>query len=77
MAKAAPKLAPWDTPRVEAEARGLRRMAWSTHPETPRPAPAMRAVQIRGRRLPRTTRLMFSSWARPKRPRSSSERGVA
>ena len=27
MAKAAPKLAPWDTPSVDAEASGLRRMA--------------------------------------------------
>ena len=76
IAKAAPKLAPWDTPRVEAEARGLRRMAWSTQPEIPRPPPAMRAVQMRGRRLLRTIRLILSSEALPNTARTSSPMGV-
>ena len=76
MAKAAPKLAPWDTPRVEAEARGLRSTAWNTQPVTPNPAPETMAVQIRGRRLFRTTRLIFSSAAFPNTPRISWDNGV-
>ena len=39
-------------------------------------APATMAVQMRGRRLLRMTRLIFASDARPKMPRMSSAAGV-
>ena len=77
MAKAAPKPAPWEMPRVEAEAKGLRSTDWSTQPAAPSPAPPSRAVQIRGRRSERTTVFTAGSSAAPKMPRSSSESGVA
>ena len=77
MAKAAPKVAPWETPSVEAEASGLFRMACKMHPASPSPAPPRMAVQMRGRRLACTTRLTFSSCARPNTPRTSSASGVS
>ena len=76
MAKAAPKVAPWETPNVDAEARGLCRIACKIHPDRPKPAPAMIAVQIRGIRLFWTTRLIFLSADFPKMPLMSSVTGV-
>ena len=76
MAKAAPKVAPWETPRVEADASGLWRMAWRMQPARPNPAPATMAVQMRGRRLLRMTRFTFLSADFPKMPLISSAVGV-
>ena len=76
MATAAPNVAPCDTPSVEAEASGLRSTACRMQPASPSPAPATMAVQMRGRRLLRMTRLIFASDARPKMPRMSSAAGV-
>ena len=75
MAKAAPNAAPWDTPMVEAEARGLRRIPCMTQPTMPRPNPATMAVTARGRRRFKT--MMFSfcpPW--PKRVASTRSRGT-
>ena len=55
MAKAAPKAAPWETPVVKGEARGLRRMSCITAPATPSPAPARIAPTIRGNRMDQST----------------------
>ena len=76
MATAAPNVAPCDTPSVEAEASGLRSTACRMQPASPSPAPETMAVQMRGRRLLRMTRLILLSAARPKMPRMSSAAGV-
>src|SRR5699024_10223497 len=77
IANAAPKLAPCDTPRVDADARGLSRIACKTHPTTPSPAPATSAVQIRGSRTLRTTTLILGLLALPATPRNNSFIGVS
>ena len=51
IANAAPKLAPCETPNVDAEASGFLKIACNTHPEAPSPAPAVIAVRILGSRL--------------------------
>ena len=76
MAKAAPNPAPWEIPKVLEEARGLRSTDWSTTPATPSPAPPRMAVQMRGRRMLRTTMLMLLSSALPAMPLMSSSTGV-
>ena len=62
MANAAPKAAPWDTPRVEAEASGLRRTFCITQPDSARAAPTTIATAMRGRR---TWNTMARLWAVP------------
>ena len=51
MPRAAPKAAPWETPRVEAEARGLRSTHCITAPEAARIAPISMAASTRGSRM--------------------------
>ena len=51
MAKEAPKAAALDIPKVNGEARGLRRMHCITTPATARPAPASKAPMILTRRM--------------------------
>ena len=69
MARAAPKEAPWETPRVEAEARGLCSTFCITHPERARAAPTTTAVTDRGSR---TRKRMASVLAVPRPSRVSS-----
>ena len=66
MARAAPKEAPWETPRVEAEARGLWSTFCITHPERARAAPTTTAVAVRGSR----TRKRMASCCSVPRPSS-------
>jgi len=51
IARAAPKAAPWETPRVNGEASGLRITFCITAPAIPREAPATTAATARGRRM--------------------------
>ena len=62
MARAAPKAAPWLTPRVEAEARGLCSTFCITQPDRARAAPTTEAVTTRGSR---TRKTMVSHWSVP------------
>ena len=73
MAKAAPKLAPWETPIVEAEARLFCKITWSIAPVKPRPAPETIEVSTLGSLLLTMIRLIFSSLALPKIPRNKSD----
>ncbi len=57
MAKAAPKEAPWETPRVEAEASGLRRTHCMETPARARAMPTTIAVTVRGIRTVQTIML--------------------
>jgi len=47
-ARAAPKAAPWDTPRNPASTRGLPKMVWKAAPEPPSTAPRRMAPRARG-----------------------------
>ena len=51
MANAAPKEAPWETPRVEAEASGLRSTFCMIQPAKANAIPTMMPVTIRGIRM--------------------------
>ena len=51
MATDAPNAAPWATPSVLAEARGLRSTLWNAQPESESAMPATSAVRMRGRRM--------------------------
>lgn len=50
MAAAAPKEAPWDTPKVEAEASGLRSTLCMTQPDMARANPTPVPTAMRGMR---------------------------
>lgn len=67
IATAAPKDAPWETPRVEAEANGLRRTFCITHPDMARAAPTTTAAAMRGIRtfqmMVRVSRLPYPTRA--------------
>jgi hypothetical protein len=63
--KDAPKAAPEETPKVYGSAKGLSKSPWKTAPESPKAAPAKRAVTRRGRRTSKraTTRpLSTADW---------------
>jgi hypothetical protein len=55
MAKEAPKAAALDIPKVNGEARGLRRIHCITTPATAKPAPASKAPIILTKRMFQTT----------------------
>lgn len=55
IAKDVPNAAPWEIPRVDAEASGLRKMLCIAQPTVARPIPATIAVTILGIRILNTT----------------------
>lgn len=59
IADAAPKAAPCDTPSVEDEASGLRKILCITQPVTDNPMPATIAVTMRGKRILNTIISVF------------------
>ena len=57
----APKLAALETPNVEGEASPFRRHACMSNPLNAKPAPTTMAPKVRGRRIPRTMRIVPAS----------------
>ena len=55
MAKAAPKAAPLEAPRMSGEAMGLWKTPWKAAPAADREQPTRHAMRMRGRRMLMTT----------------------